>query len=262
MEALDLTPDALAPAGASRLVHPTFEQREPDRAIETELRPEIVVRSAFAAEFPLTARRSRLRGRAYEFAKRFLDLVLGLLLLLLALPLMAGAALLVAWTTPGPLLFRQRRLGRGGREFWCLKFRTMVQDAEQRLHADPALRARYDASYKIKGDPRLTPVGGFLRKASIDELPQLLNVIAGEMTLIGPRPILTRELEKYGDCAEELLTVKPGLGGLWQVCGRSDTSYAERVYLDTLYIRRRCMALDLKLLVKTAAAVLAARGSR
>ena len=152
-------------------------------------------------------------------------------------------------------MFKHRRLGRGGKEFWCYKFRSMVQDAEQRLQNSAALRAKFEAHYKIKDDPRVTRVGGLLRKTSLDELPQVWNVLRGDMSLIGPRPIVAPELVKYGPHDRKLLSVPPGLSGFWQVCGRSDTSYSKRVLLDMLYIDHRCTWLDLKLMVLTAVAV-------
>ena len=152
-------------------------------------------------------------------------------------------------------MFKHRRLGRGGKEFWCYKFRSMVQDAEQQLQSSEALRAKFEAHYKIKDDPRVTRVGGLLRKTSLDELPQLWNVLRGDMSLIGPRPIVAPELVKYGPYDRKLLSVTPGLSGFWQVCGRSDTSYSKRVLLDMLYIDHRCTWLDLKLMVLTAFAV-------
>src|SRR5207245_2511827 len=172
---------------------------------------------------------------------------LSLALLLLALPAFMIVALLIKGTSPGPVFFKHRRLGQGGREFWCCKFRTMVADAEARLQQDKHLRRQFEAAYKIKDDPRVTPVGAFLRKTSLDELPQLLHVLRGEMSLIGPRPIVAPELCRYGLYQDQLLAVRPGLGGLWQACGRSDTTYGERVRLDVLYIEHRCLALDLLL---------------
>jgi lipopolysaccharide/colanic/teichoic acid biosynthesis glycosyltransferase len=137
----------------------------------------------------------------------------------------------------------------------------MVADAEQRLEQDSTLRQEFAASYKIKNDPRLTRIGAFLRKTSLDELPQLINVVKGDMSLIGPRPIVPSELSKYGMYADKLLTAPPGLGGLWQASGRSDTSYDERIALDMRYIDSKSLRLDMVLLVKTAAAVTRRRGA-
>ncbi len=200
-------------------------------------------------------------ARAYAVAKRFMDIVAALFLLAAAFPLMLAVALLVGLTSPGPVLFRQTRLGRGGVPFPLLKFRTMVADAEQQLEARAELRQMFQESFKIARDPRITPVGAFLRRTSLDELPQLINVLQGSMSLIGPRPIVPKELAKYGERGEKLLTVKPGLGGMWQAGGRSDTTYAERIALDMYYIDHRSLWLDLSLLAKTAFCVLTLRGS-
>jgi lipopolysaccharide/colanic/teichoic acid biosynthesis glycosyltransferase len=207
------------------------------------------------------AARGGAAGPAYEAAKRALDLVAAAALLAAAAPLMAAIAAAVRLTSPGPALFRQERLGRGGRPFACLKFRTMVRDAEAQLRSRAELRRAFEANYKIKDDPRLTPVGGLLRRYSLDELPQLWNVVRGEMSLIGPRPIVPPERAKYGEHAARLLSVKPGLGGMWQAYGRSDTTYDQRVALDLAYVEARSLWLDLKLLALTAAAVLRSRGA-
>jgi lipopolysaccharide/colanic/teichoic acid biosynthesis glycosyltransferase len=198
----------------------------------------------------------------YNFVKRLLDVAVALALLVLLLPAMVVVAVLVRASGTGPLFFKQRRLGLGGREFWCVKFRTMVVDAEARLQSDPELQRQFQEHYKLDVDPRVTPVGDFLRRTSLDELPQLVQVLAGDMTLIGPRPIVPPEMEKYGDKAMKLLTVKPGLSGLWQACGRSDTTYEERVLMDMLYIDHRSFALDLQLLFLTGVAVIKRQGAR
>jgi lipopolysaccharide/colanic/teichoic acid biosynthesis glycosyltransferase len=202
------------------------------------------------------------RDALYLGSKRTLDVAGALILLAAASLIWLAVSLAVRLSGPGPILFRQRRLGRNGREFWCYKFRTMVVDAERQLDTHSALRERFATRFKIDDDPRVTRTGRFLRRTSLDELPQLINVLRGEMSLIGPRPIVPRELEKYGPHADKLLTVKPGLGGLWQVSGRSDTTYEERVALDMRYIDQRSLALDLRLLFLTALAVLQRRGAR
>ena len=196
-----------------------------------------------------------LRERAYESFKRAIDAAGAVVLLVALAPLFALIALLVKVTLPGPVFFRQVRLGRRGRPFWCLKFRTMVPDAEARLARDPALRAAFESNYKIKNDPRVSPFGAFLRRTSLDEMPQLWNVLCGEMSLIGPRPVVPPELAKYGLHAQKLLSVTPGLSGLWQTCGRSNTTYEQRVRFDMLYIDHRSAWLDLKLILLTVVAV-------
>lgn len=200
-------------------------------------------------------------GRGDLFSKRAVDIVGSLLLMTAALPIYLACAVLIKLTSPGPIFFRQRRLGMGGREFWCYKFRTMVTDAEEQLASRPGLRSDFEANYKLQDDPRVTRVGGFLRRSSLDEFPQLWNVVRGDMSLIGPRPIVSPELSKYGTHAHQLLSVKPGLGGLWQVNGRSNTTYEERVALDLAYVHNRSLELDLRLLACTAWVVLRGRGS-
>jgi lipopolysaccharide/colanic/teichoic acid biosynthesis glycosyltransferase len=197
----------------------------------------------------------------YDLCKRGLDVTVALLVLLVGLPVFVIVALLIMATSPGPVLFKQRRLGRGGKVFWCYKFRTMVLDAEKQLEQNAVLRQQYRESYKLQNDPRVTTIGAFLRKSSIDELPQCLNVLLGDMSLIGPRPIVPPELSKYGVYGEKLLAVKPGLSGLWQASGRSDTSYEERVQMDMTYIDSRCIRLDLLLLFRTVRAVLKRSGA-
>jgi len=197
----------------------------------------------------------RVQEQIYAFTKRVIDIAGSLIFCILGLPLFLSIIVCIKATSPGPVMFKHRRLGRGGKEFWCYKFRSMVQDAEQQLQSSEALRAKFEAHYKIKDDPRVTRVGGLLRKTSLDELPQLWNVLRGDMSLIGPRPIVAPELVKYGPHDRKLLSVPPGLSGFWQVCGRSDTSYSKRVVLDMLYIDHRCTWLDLKLMVLTAFAV-------
>ncbi|MGE3820174.1 MAG: sugar transferase [Isosphaeraceae bacterium] len=198
---------------------------------------------------------------SYETSKRITDVVGSVALLALGAPLLALLAIGVKLSSPGPILFSQRRLGKGGRIFHCLKFRTMVVDAESKLIQNRDMTAEFATNFKIKNDPRVTRLGALLRRTSLDELPQLWNVLRGEMSLIGPRPIVERELSKYGSHGEKLLTVKPGLGGLWQVSGRSDTTYHERIAMDMTYIESRSLAMDLRLIVQTAMVVILGRGA-
>jgi lipopolysaccharide/colanic/teichoic acid biosynthesis glycosyltransferase len=197
----------------------------------------------------------------YERSKRAIDVCVSLSLLILLSPLLLAIALLVKATSRGPVIFRHGRVGRYGRRFGCLKFRTMVENAEEVLRRRPDLREEFEANFKLKNDPRLTRIGGFLRKSSLDELPQLINVLRGELSLIGPRPIVPSELTKYGSKHRKLLSVKPGLGGFWQVYGRSDTTYEERIAMDMEYIDRRSLGLDLKLMALTARVVIEGRGA-
>ena len=217
----------------------------PDTAIERVLRGR---RSLYAMR-PVGQR------FVYRAAKRGVDVTVSATLLLLTLPVFAVVALLIKATSRGPVFFRHRRLGRGGREFGCLKFRTMVMDAEELLKRDDLLRHKFEQDFKIKDDPRITRVGRLLRKTSLDELPQLWHVLSGGMSLIGPRPIVRPELGKYSIYGNKLLTVKPGLSGLWQVCGRSDTTYPQRVMMDMHYIDHRSLTLDVRLMLLTIVAV-------
>lgn len=198
--------------------------------------------------------------------KRFIDIAVAGSALLLLLPLLVFVAATV-WMGDGKSpIFRHRRLGRGGRPFGCLKFRTMVVDAEAALAAhladNAAARAEWAATQKLTDDPRVTALGRVLRKTSLDELPQLINVLRGEMSLVGPRPIVQAEVARYGSAFSTCFSVPPGVTGLWQVSGRSDTSYEERVALDLDYAARWSLRRDLVILFKTVPIVFAQRGSR
>jgi lipopolysaccharide/colanic/teichoic acid biosynthesis glycosyltransferase len=193
--------------------------------------------------------------------KEALDRLLAIALLIALSPLLAMVALVVAATSPGPVLHRRRVLGRYGVEFDAFKFRTMVADADAILHAQPALRQEFTANMKLRDDPRLTPFGAVLRRLSLDELPQLLNVARGEMSLVGPRMIIADEMAKFGDLAGMRLAVKPGITGLWQVSGRQELPYEDRIRLDLHYIEHWSLWLDLAILARTIPAVLSMRGA-
>jgi exopolysaccharide production protein ExoY len=234
--------------------------REPARIDELAALLGAPVLCLLRSSLPYTLRSSYSRA-CYECSKRALDVVLALTLILLVLPLLAVVAILVKASGPGPVFFKQRRLTRGGKEFWCYKFRTMVTDAEEQLRRNERLRAEFEERFKVKDDPRVTRIGAFLRKTSIDELPQLFQVLRGEMSLIGPRPIVPTELSRYSIHQGQLLAVRPGLGGLWQACGRSETSYAARVQMDTAYVAHRGFSLDLLLLFLTGVSLVTRRGA-
>lgn len=193
--------------------------------------------------------------------KALLDRLLALLLLVAALPLMAAVALAIATTSRGPVLFRQQRIGAGGRPFQMLKFRSMVVDAEQRLAEVAALNESDSVMFKIRRDPRVTTVGAVIRRHSLDELPQLWNVLRGEMSLVGPRPPLPSEVDAYDSDAFRRLRVRPGMTGLWQVSGRSDLSWEESLRLDLRYVDNWCLALDLQILWRTWHAVIGRSGA-
>ncbi len=198
----------------------------------------------------------------YPRCKRAMDLAIGLTVLLLLSPMLLLVAGLIKATSRGPVLFKQTRVGRGGRHFCCYKFRSMVvnaealqqQLAEQNQHAD-------SRTFKMRRDPRLTRIGGLLRKTSIDEMPQLLNVLKGDMSLVGPRPPLPREVAKYEPHEMRRLAVTPGLTCIWQVCGRGDVPFPKQVEMDIRYIEQRNVLLDLKLIALTIPAVVLGKGA-
>lgn len=206
-------------------------------------------------------RAARLTPRA----KRAMDVAIAGLALLVALPFFMLVAALVR-ADGGPAFFAHGRVGRGGRVFGCLKFRSMVVDSQARLEAllaaDPAARAEWEQTRKLRHDPRITRIGHFLRATSLDELPQLINVLKGEMSIVGPRPVTQAELDRYyGAAAAHYLSVRPGITGLWQVSGRSETSYDQRVALDVAYVSQPSLLADIRILLKTPLAVLSRRGA-
>src|SRR5947209_8792839 len=197
--------------------------------------------------------------------KRVFDFVGAFIVLLLLLPLFIIVVATLKLTQPGAIFYKQPRVGYRGRYFKCLKFRTMVVDSEQvlkeLLEHDPAARAEWQRNQKLIDDPRVTRVGRWLRQSSIDELPQLINVLRGEMSLVGPRPIVASELRKYGAWERRLLCVRPGLTGMWQVLRHHQPDYAQRVSLDMYYIDHWSVGLDLKILLRTLPSVIAGRGA-
>jgi len=190
-----------------------------------------------------------------RFCKQMLDYFFVIPGLLLISPLLLVLALLVKLDSPGPIIYRRRVVGLNGKEFDAYKFRTMYINGDEILAQYPKLRAELAKNYKLKCDPRVTRVGQFLRKYSLDELPQLFNVLQQDMSLVGPRIITTQELNKYGEWRGRLVTVMPGLTGLWQVSGRSDTSYDERVQLDMQYINNWSVWQEVSILFRTIPAV-------
>ena len=198
---------------------------------------------------------------SYALLKRVFDVVFSLLVLFFAWPIMALAACLVKITSPGPIIFRQVRVGKGGRYFTCLKFRSMCNDAEYQKKQLMHLNEANGPVFKIKHDPRITPVGSFIRKFSIDELPQLFNVLKGEMSVVGPRPPIPAEVEQYTEYQRGRLAVKPGLTCLWQVSGRSNVSFEKWVELDLTYIQTMSFSNDFIIVLKTIPAVLLGSGA-
>ena len=212
--------------------------------------------------------RSKDGGRPapIHWAKRVLDLLLAITVLIFVSPLMIALAVAIRLQDGGPALFRQYRVGCGGKLFTCYKFRTMVADADARLDhilaTDPAAAAEWAATQKLRKDPRILGwVGRFLRVSSLDELPQLFNIIRGDMSVVGPRPIVRAEVPRYSSLFHYYTSVRPGVTGLWQVSGRNNTSYQRRICLDAAYARRWCVALDLWILWRTIPAVIFRRGA-
>ncbi|HEY8323686.1 MAG TPA: sugar transferase [Ktedonobacterales bacterium] len=214
--------------------------------------------------------RVRATEERYFFSKRMLDVVFGLAMFAVALPIMVVVAVLVALDSPGPILYKQRRVGEDGQEFDLYKFRSMCHNADNGVHKKAI--ARYmkgerlntartsDSPFKLGDDPRITRIGKFIRKTSLDELPQLWNIVTGEMSLVGPRPPIPYEVELYSKRAMQRLQGKPGLTGPWQVYGRDKVTFHEMVEMDIAYLRNRSLAYDLKLILLTIPAVLNGRG--
>ena len=201
----------------------------------------------------------------HAIVKRVSDVVGAAVLLVVVLPLLVAVAAALQFDSPGPVLFVQQRVGRGGRLFGCLKLRTMRVDADRHLAAllasCPRARREWAADHKLRNDPRVSPAGRLVRKLSLDELPQLMNVLLGQMSMVGPRPIVAAEAARYGAFYADYCAVKPGLTGLWQISGRNDVSYGERVQFDRHYVRHASFWLDLRIALRTVPAVLFASGS-
>lgn len=206
----------------------------------------------------------RAQHRTSQLQDRVLDLAIALCAILFLAPLLVLVAMSIWAADRGPPIFSQHRIGRHGKSFRCFKFRSMVVNADARLARHLAENEQaaleWATSHKLKDDPRITFLGRFLRKSSIDELPQLFNVLTGSMSLVGPRPIVENEIARYGHYYPHYCSVKPGMTGLWQVSGRSDVSYRRRVVLDLVYSRSKSLSLDLAILSRTIPVVLWSRG--
>ena len=190
-----------------------------------------------------------------DFAKRCFDVLFSLSVLILFSPVYLLLALLIALSTRGPIFYVQERIGKNHQPFGCLKFRTMVPNADevllQMMATSPHLRQEFEDNFKLKDDPRITWIGKSLRVTSLDEFPQFWNVLKGDMSVVGPRPLVVEELSKYGHHIDKVLTIRPGITGLWQVSGRNDIPYPRRVQIDVYYVNARNFWLDLWLVVKT-----------
>ena len=197
----------------------------------------------------------RNQSRSGRTLKRIGDIVFSLIVLTLGSPIFILIAILVKLSSPGSVFYIQKRVGRNYREFGCIKFRTMYKDADDLLpnllEKYPLMRKEFEKDFKLRQDPRITKLGRFLRRSSLDELPQFFNVLKGEMSVVGPRPIVSNEIIKYSLFMEEVISVRPGLTGLWQVSGRNNLSYKKRVELDLFYARNRNFLLDLEIIILT-----------
>jgi len=219
----------------------------------------------FSSNRVLASESKRYYGVPQSPLRRVFDISLILIASPYILLFFIAISLLIALDSKGGVFYKQTRVGLSGRRFKAIKFRTMVMNADQILQQyldkSPELKAEWLATHKLKKDPRITRVGAVLRKLSLDEMPQFWNIIVGDMGLIGPRPIVDEEIEKYGKCFELYKQARPGLTGLWQVSGRSDTSYKRRVELDEYYLLNRSIKLDIRILLKTVQVVLGRKGA-
>ena len=228
--------------------------------LDAPARSKIEPPAAEAAQ--IRVKTSRYHRRSYQAGKRVMDVVLTSILLLFIFPVFFVIGVILAISDGVPIMFKQKRVGRDGEVFEIHKFRTMVKNAEEILRSRPDLWEEYRVTYKIQNDPRISKFGHFLRKSSLDELPQLFNVLMGNMSLVGPRPIVEPEIGMYADQANVYKAMKPGCAGLWQCMGRSSTTYEERVELDREYYESASLWFDFVILVKTAMAVAIGKGAR
>ena len=198
--------------------------------------------------------------------KRIFDICFSVGAMFFFFPLVLGIAIAIKLDSPGPLFYGSQRVGRGGRSFFCWKFRTMYADADTKLkdllERHPELRQEWETFYKLKNDPRITPVGKFLRRTSLDELPQFWNVLKGDLSVVGPRPVTQEEIVKYfGIKAKKILSVRPGLTGIWQTSGRSLLTFEERIKLEESYIDQQSLVLDIRIICKTIPMLIFAKGA-
>lgn len=231
---------------------------------ESQLLSGKLVRTLVKRGFQPLAVRGRRRGLPRsldrEFSKRVFDIVFSLAVLILFSPLYLLLALLIALSSPGPIFYVQTRIGQHHRPFGCLKFRTMVENADEvlleMLETSPNVRQEFEDNFKLKHDPRITWIGRFLRLTSLDEFPQFWNVLMGDMSVVGPRPLVPEELYKYEHHIHKVLTIKPGITGLWQVSGRNDIPYPRRVQIDTYYVDCHNLWTDFWIVLKTIGVVI------
>lgn len=225
----------------------------------------IDVETFFTEKIMLIRIRNNLERRFNRIIKYLFDMIVTIVGTICISPLLIAIAIWIYKDSPGPVIFKHIRVGKDGKEFPCYKFRSMCIDAKEKLEEllqnNPEARAEWERDFKLKHDPRITKSGAFLRKTSLDELPQLFNVLKGEMSLVGPRPIIKAEMERYGEHIDDYLMVRPGIAGMWQCSGRNDIDYTERVQMDSWYVRNWSVWLDIMILWRTFKAVFAKKGA-
>lgn len=223
------------------------------------------VETFFTEKIMLIRVRNNLERRLNRIIKYLFDMVLTIVGTICISPILVIIAIWIYKDSPGPVIFKHMRVGKDGKEFPCYKFRSMCVDAKEKLEEllknDPEARAEWERDFKLKHDPRITKSGAFLRKTSLDELPQIFNVLKGEMSLVGPRPIIKAEMQRYGNYINDYLMVRPGIAGMWQCSGRNDVDYTERVHMDSWYVRNWSVWLDIMILWRTFKAVFAKKGA-
>lgn len=219
----------------------------------------------FNEKIMLLRLKNNLASPLNRWIKYSFDFICTLIGTVIISPIFLLISIWIYFDSPGPVIFKHTRIGKNGKAFGCYKFRTMCMNADKKLAEllanDTAAKAEWERDFKLKDDPRVTKVGKFLRKTSLDELPQIFNVLKGEMSLVGPRPVVDKELEKYGEYLDDYLMVRPGITGMWQVNGRSDTTYEERVHMDSWYVRNWSIWIDIMLLWRTVKSVIKCEGA-
>jgi lipopolysaccharide/colanic/teichoic acid biosynthesis glycosyltransferase len=204
---------------------------------------------------PLAKQRIRHGKKYRNFNKRLFDIIFSLLVLVFCAPVYIALSLAIVCTSSGSIFYIQERVGKNHRHFGCIKFRTMIPDADRLLDEMMAqsedMRQEFSENFKLKQDPRITKIGKFLRTTNLDEFPQFINVLKGEMSVVGPRPLVPEEIARYGTKIDRVLMIRPGITGLWQVSGRNDIPYEQRIAIDVSYVRRRNFWLDLRIIFKT-----------
>lgn len=203
-----------------------------------------------------------IKGKIYRGFKRITDIVLGCVGLIILLPVFLIIGICIKIDSKGPVIFAHKRIGKNGKKFNMYKFRSMYENAEEMIeNFSEEQKREYQENFKLENDPRITKVGKLLRKTSLDELPQIVNIIKGDLSIIGPRPIVDEELEKYGENKEKFLSITPGLTGYWQANGRSNTTYEERMQMELYYIDNQSLLLDIKIFFKTIVSVIKKEGA-